>query len=162
LFVPDFAQNLGATHGAGFHPLVNFDSPEAEIPEIVLNSNGILRDAGSTVAPNNVGPIGGRFAVPVNGIAFDLSSVEGTAQTVRLFGADQNLIGEATTPIGNTFFGIISPMPFTSFVIQNGMFATGIGNDRYFLDNFRANAIPEPSTFVLLLLVSVIIGTRRW
>src|SRR5262245_18668371 len=95
LFLLEFSGNTGTTNGKGFHALVDFDSPEASNPDLVLNSGGILRDTGSTIAPNNVGPIGGRFSVPVSGIAFDLTLVEGTAQTVRLFDAGGTLIGEA-------------------------------------------------------------------
>jgi len=160
IFLLDFNANSGTTNGKGFNPLIDFDSPEAANPDLVLNSGNILRDTGSTIAPNNVGPIGGRFSILVNGIAFDLSLVEGTAQTVRLFDSAASLVGEVTTPVGNGFFGVVSTTPFVSFVIQNGAFPSGIGNDRYFLDNFRANAVPEPST-ILLAFASVFLVARR-
>lgn len=161
LFLLTFDGNSGTTNGKGFNPFIDFDSPEAANPDLVLNSGNILRDTGSTIAPNNVGPIGGRFNGPVNGIAFDLTLVEGTAQTVRLFDAGGSLVGEATTPVGNTFFGVVSTAPFVSFIIQNGVFASGIGNDRYFLDNFRANAVPEPSSALLLLLAAAFLASMR-
>src|SRR5689334_17525459 len=161
IFLLNFDANSGTTNGKGFNPLIDFDSPEASNPDLVLNSGNILRDTGSTIAPNNVGPIGGRFTIPVNGIAFELSSVEGTAQTVRLFDSAASLVGEATTPVGNGFFGIVSSTPFVSFVIQNGVFGSGVGNDRYFLDNFRANAIPEPATLALIILALAAMPIRR-
>lgn len=161
IFLLDFSANSGTTDGRGFNPLIDFDSPEAVNPDLVLNSGSILRDTGSTIAPNNVGPIGGRFSIPVSGIAFDLSLVEGTAQTVRLFDSAAAFIGEATTPVGNGFFGVVSATPFVSFIIQNGVFSSGIGNDRYFLDNFRANAVPEPSTVILGIAALVAFGRRR-
>src|SRR5262245_40284437 len=161
LFLLNFNGNSGITNGKGFNSFVDFDSPEAVNPDLVLNSGSILRDTGSTIAPNNVGPIGGRFSIPVSGIAFDLSLVEGTAQTVRLFDSAAAFIGEATTPVGNGFFGVVSATPFVSFIIQNGVFSSGIGNDRYFLDNFRANAVPEPSTVILGIAALVAFGRRR-
>lgn len=160
LFI-DFDDNIGNTDGTSFHALVDFDSIEATNPDIVQNSQGILRDLGSTIAPNNVGPIGGSFSSPVGGIAFDLSSVEGTAQTVRLYGPGAILIDEILTPVGNTFFGVVSTTPIEAFVIQNGMFASGVGNDRYFLDNFRANAVPEPSS-ILMALIWLGLSMRTW
>ena len=161
LFLLDFDGNLGTTDGKGYHPFIDFGSPEASNPDLVINSGSILRDAGSTVAANSVGPIGGRLTVPIRGIAFDLTLVEGTAQTVRVFDAGGTLVGEATTPVGNTFFGVVSTEPFTSFVIQNGKFASGRGNDRYFLNNFRANAVPEPSATLLLLMSIGFTATLR-
>jgi hypothetical protein len=161
LFLLSFDGNSGTTDGKGFNSFVDFDSPEASTPDLVLNSGNILRDTGSTIAPNNVGPIGGRFDGPVSGIAFDLTLVEGTAQTVRLFDAGGSLVGEATTPVGDTFFGVVSTAPFVSFIIQNGVFASGVGNDRYFLDNFRANAIPEPSAAVLLFVAITLFANTR-
>jgi hypothetical protein len=161
LFLLTFNGNTGTTDGKGFSPFIDFDSPEAANPDLVLNSGNILRDTGSTIAPNNVGPIGGRFNGPVNGIAFDLTLVEGTAQTVRLFDAGGSLVGEATTPVGDTFFGVVSTTPFVSFIVQNGIFGSGVGNDRYFLDNFRANAVPEPSAVLLLLAATAFVASIR-
>jgi hypothetical protein len=161
LFLLTFDGNSGTTDGKAFNSFIDFDSPEASNPDLVLNSGNILRDTGSTIAPNNVGPIGGRFNGPVGGIAFDLTLVEGTAQTVRLFDAGGSLVGEATTPVGNTFFGMVSTTPFISFIIQNGMFGSGVGNDRYFLDNFRANGIPEPSAAMLLFVAIAFLASMR-
>jgi hypothetical protein len=161
IFLLNFDGNSGTTNGKGFNPLIDFDSPEAANSDLVLNSGNILRDTGSTIAPNNVGPVGGRFSIPVNGIAFELSLVEGTAQTVRLYDSTASLVGEATTPVGNGFVGVVSTTPFVSFIIQNGVFPSGIGNDRYFLDNFRANAVPEPSTLVLTVIALASLSVCR-
>lgn len=161
LFLLDFNGNVGATDGKGFHPLIDFDSPEATNPDLVRNIASILTDTGSTLTTNSVGPVGGRLGIPVTGIAFDLSLVEGTAQTVRLFDEAGSLVGQATTPGGNTFFGVVSTIPFKSFVVQNGRFPDGVRNDRYYIDNFRANAVPEPSALVLGLACMVVIASRR-
>ena len=80
---------------------------------------------------------------------------------MRVFGAAGELVGQATTPVGNTFFGLISTIPFKSFIIQNGVFADGVRNDRYYLDNFRANAVPEPSATVLCLACMTFVASFR-
>lgn len=161
LFFIDFNDNVGITDGTGFHPGVDFDSPESASPDEVTNSGGILRDRGSVIAPNGVGPLGGTLTTPVDGIAFQLSSIEGTAQTVRVFDTAGGLIGEAVTPSFDTFFGVVSTIPIKSFVIQNGVFITTGGNDRYFLDDFRASVVPEPAAAGLLCITTAIAFAKR-
>jgi hypothetical protein len=52
------------------------------------------------------------------------------------------------TPAGG-FFGLISDAAITSFIIRNGEFSPG-ERDRFFVDDFRASAVPEPALIALL------------
>jgi hypothetical protein len=153
LFLIDFNGLSGLSNG-NFTGQVDFGSPDSSTPDNVafsstLPSNGSMTDAGGSPDPLGVGPIGGVFASPVNAFGLVFSS-SGNAQTVELYDGSASLIGSLVTPIAG-FFGVVSDTPIKSFIIRNGEFANG-NNDRFFVDDFRANVapIPEPSTYALL------------
>jgi hypothetical protein len=69
----------GLVSGDFFSSEIIFSSPEASDPSKVVHSgtagNGAISDAGSTSAPNGVGPIAGVFPTPVHAFAFDILSL---------------------------------------------------------------------------------------
>ncbi|TKJ35321.1 MAG: hypothetical protein CEE38_15970 [Planctomycetes bacterium B3_Pla] len=132
--------------GSSFSAAVTFGSPEASDPtQVVWNSNAIT-DAGSTTAPNFVGPMDGIFTDPVYAFALLFSSA-GEAQTVSLYDEGAALIDTVIASNPSGFFGVVSDTPVKSFFIDNGNFPDGTP-DRFFIDDFRAN---EP----LIINVSV-------
>ena len=58
----------------------------------------------------------------------------------------------------NGFIGLISDTPFYGGIAVNLSFGPDIGNDRYFVDDFRINSVPEPAS---LVLVGVALGAMR-
>ena len=161
LFFIDFLGSAGVVNGNAFSPLVTFGSPEANNSALVLHSSNAMTDAGSTTAPNAVGPIDGVFTSPVFAFGFDYLS--GNIASVDLYGVGGGLI--ATAPVSApwpAFFGVISAVQIESFQLNNAVLSGG-GDDRFFIDNFRANApVPEPSTAVLMSLAVLGLLWRRW
>lgn len=150
LFFIDFDSQPQGTFTDGiFAGMVDFGSPEASNPAQVWMNSLAMSDAGSTVASNSVGPIDGIFASPVFAFGLEFSS-SGSPQTLELYDGSSALIGTAVSNAGG-FFGVLSDASISSFIIRNGEFSPG-NNDRFFVDNFRANAaapVPEPGTLAL-------------
>lgn len=153
LFFIDFNSQTQAASGNGvFAGMVDFGSPESSTPGDVWFNSFAMSDMGSTTASNGVGPVDGVFDNPVRAFGMEFSS-SGTPQTVEVYDGSNTLMGAfATNPGG--FFGLVSDDAISSFVIRNGVFAQG-GNDRFFVDNFRANApagepVPEPASILLM------------
>ena len=153
LFFIDFnSQPQGASGNGIFAGMVDFGSPESSTPGDVLFNSFAMTDMGSTVASNFVGPVGGVFDSPVFAFGMEFSSST-SSQTVELYDGSNALMGAfVTNPSG--FFGVVSDAAISSFVIRNGVLGTG-GNDRFFVDNFRANApagepVPEPASILLV------------
>lgn len=148
-FFIDFNGSTGSlVSGNSFSPDVTFGSPEATDPTQVLWSSDAITDAGSTTAPNFVGPIDGRFTSPVRAFALLFSSAA-EAEQVSLFDELDVLIDAVLAPNPSGFFGVVSDTPIKSFLLDNGLFPSG-DPDRFFVDDFRANEVPEPLSAAML------------
>jgi len=163
LFFIDFDSSPGAiVDGGTISPHVTFGSPEASDPSKVLWNSDALSDAGSTTAPNSVGPLDGVITSPVQAMALEFSSA-GNSPTVSFFDSSDVLIDAIVSPNTSGFFGVVSATPIKSFLITNGTFPNG-DPDRFFIDDLRANAVnpvPEPSTFILATLGLLSLGMTR-
>jgi hypothetical protein len=136
-----------------------FGSPEATDPTKVLWNSDAITDAGSTVALNFVGPLSVDFASPVFAFSLVFSSA-GTAETVELYGVGNALIDSVLAPNASGFFGVLSNIAIDTAIIRNGLFSPG-NRDRYFIDDLRANAVPEPSTWLLVGTGLIAVATWR-
>jgi len=140
IFLINFDGNPpGGTYadGASFSSAITFGSPEASDPTKVWWNSDAITDAGSTTAPNYVGPMDGVFTDPVYAFALVFLSA-GEAETIYLYDESNNLLGTVTAPNPSGFFGVLSDTPIKKFVIDNGVFPNG-WPDRFFIDDFRAN-----------------------
>lgn|GEM_PF-3775805 len=73
------------------------------------------------------------------------------------------LNGSMIVPVGSTvsgFVGIVSIDPIDGFVGLNNIFPSTGGRDRYFIDDFYINAVPEPSVWAMLLADLGLLGFR--
>jgi len=123
---------------------IEFGSPEASDPSLVLWSSDAITDAGSPTASNNVGPMSGEFTNSVRAFGLYFSSA-GEQETINLFDEADNLIDFVIGGPGG-FFGVISDVPIKRFEIINGLFPNTYP-DRFFIDDFRANdPVPEALT----------------
>lgn len=147
LFFEDFDGSSGTLIGGDtFNPNIAFLSPEAADPSLVMWNNDVITDAGSTTALNDVGPIEGVFTSPVQ--AFSLHFLgSNLAPTISLFDDSNNLIASMNA---QGFFGVTSTTPVARFEIAQGEL-NGL-RMRYFINDFRANEIPEPATISLLVI----------
>jgi hypothetical protein len=127
--------------GASFSADVIFGSPEASDPTLVNWSSDALSDAGSTTAPNGVGPLSGVFTGTA--MAFKLNFLSAAnAPSVDLYDAAGVLIAPVVAPSGSGFFGVVSDTAVKRFIIRPGTFEDGT-RDRFFIDDFCATAIVE-------------------
>jgi len=146
----DFAGTPATTvSGASFTSAVTFGSCPTGLAscgtQVFHNSNAIT-DLGGSPAPNGVAAVGGSFAAAVYAFAFHY--VSGGIASMDFGGGP----GTLDTLSAAGFIGVVSDTPLTSFIANNAVFPGNIGNDRYFIDDFRINApVPEPETYALLL-----------
>lgn len=160
LFFIDFDGSSGSlVDGGSFSSEVTFGSPEATDSTKVLWNSDAMTDAGSTTAPNAVGPIDGVFATPVAAFALVFSSA-GEQEDISLFAEDSSLIDTVTAPNASGFFGVVSSTPIKRFLLDNGTFPSG-DPDRFFVDDFRAN-VPEPSALALASLGMLVVFGGQW
>ena len=146
LFRIDFNASPGAiVDGSTISPHAIFGSPEASDPATVLWNSNALTDAGSTVAPNSVGPVSIDFTDPsIFNFSLIFSSA-GLQETIELYDNTDTLLASVLSPNANGFFGLTSDVAIDYVIIRNGELP-GVGNDRFFIDNLSADAVvPVPA-----------------
>lgn len=164
----DFAGSPGAVvGGASFTPDVTFGNcTDSAIPgscgtDVLHNSNAIT-DLGGSAANNGVASLAWRFNLP-DVLAFGFHYVSGAIDAVNLVDLGLNIDAIDTTSASG-FLGLISDTAFYGGIAVNAVFPGGIGNDRYFIDDFRINgltAVPEPSALALVGLALAAAGFAR-
>ena len=158
----DFAGTPGITvSGASFSPAVTFGSCPTGLASCgtqVFHNDNAITDLGGSPAPNSVAAVGGTFTVAVNAFAFHYAS--GDIASLDFGGGPGRLdTSSAAGFIGRGFIGIVSDTALTSFIANNAVFPANIGNDRYFIDDFRINAaVPEPETYAMMLAGLGLVG----
>lgn len=166
----DFAGSPGAeVAGNSFLSAVTFgsctdSSLTSSCGTTVFHNSGGITDLGGSSAPNGVASLAWRFNLS-DVFAFGFNYVSGQIDSLNLVATDLSL-----TPIDTSsasgFIGLVSDSAFYGSIAVNGVFPE-IGNDRYFLDDFRINApgatpVPEPGTLGLLgLALAACAAVRR-
>lgn len=169
-----FDGSPGATvSGASFSPNVTFGScTDSSAPMTcgtsVFHNSGGITDLGGSSAPNGVASLAWRFNLP-DVMAFGFNYVSGGIRAINL--VDTSLGLSLIDTSGATgFIGLVSDSAFYGAIAVNAVFQNNIGNDRYFIDDFRINAVPEPASLALVALGLLIAGLlqhrprlgRRW
>ncbi len=166
----DFAGSPAATvSGASFSPSLTFGScTDSTAPgtcgtQVFHNSGGIT-DLGGSTANNGVASVAWRFNI-ADALAFGFNYVSGQIASVALVDTSLNL-DLIDTSAASGFIGLVSDSAFYGAIAVNAVFPGGIGNDRYFIDDFRINApnaVPEPTSLALaaLALGAAGLGRRR-
>lgn len=167
----DFAGSPAAVVGGGsFSPAVTFGScTDSAAPgtcgTTVLHNSNAITDLGGSAAPNGVASLAWRFN-EADVFAFAFHYVSGEVDGVRLVEAGTLATQLIDTSAANGFIGLVSDTAFYGGIGVNAVFAGGIGNDRYFIDDFRINAagatpVPEPGALALAGLALVAAGFSR-
>ena len=158
LFIIDFDSSPnGPVDGSTVSPHAIFGSPEAGTPTNVLWNSNALTDAGSTIALNNVGPLSIDFTDPsIFNFSLDFSSAS-SQETVELYDSADTLLASVLAPNPNGFFGLTSDTAIDRVIIRNGVLPAMGNNDRFFIDNLRANAV-VPIPAAVWLFVSGLAG----
>lgn len=154
----DFAGSPALTvSGGSFSSAVTFGTCDLGLAScsssVFHNSDGIT-DTGGVAAPNFVAAVGGHFTNPVHAFAFNY--ISGGMGSIELNGS-------TIVPVGSTtsgFVGIVSTDPIDGFVGLNYIFPSTGGRDRYFIDDFYINPVPEPDAWAMLLAGLGLLGFR--
>jgi len=165
----DFAGSPGAVvNGSSFSPDVTFGSctdsaSPASCGTQVLHNSGGITDLGGSAAANGVASLGWRFNLG-DVFAFSFNYVSGAIDAINLVDAALNLSTIDTTSASG-FIGLVSDVAFYGGIGVNAVFGGGIGNDRYFIDDFRISeegiTVPEPGGLALAGLALVAVGLVR-
>ena len=164
----DFAGSPGAVvSGASFTPAVTFGSctdssqPFSCGTSVLHNSNAIT-DLGGSAANNGVASLAWRFNL-VDVMAFSFHYISGEIDAVNLVDTALHL-NTIDTTAASGFIGLLSDTAFYGGIGVNAVFPGNIGNDRYFIDDFRinaTNAVPEPAGAALVGLALLAAGFAR-
>jgi len=154
----DFAGSPALTvNGGSFSPAITFGTCDGGLAScstsVFHNSDGIT-DTGGVAAPNFVAAVGGHFTVPV--YAFGFNYISGGMGAIELNGVTVVPVGSALSG----FVGIVSTDPIDGFVGLNHIFSSAGDRDRYFIDDFYINPVPEPGEWAMLLAGLTLLGFR--
>lgn len=163
----DFAGSPGAVVGGGsFSSAVTFgsctDNAHAAScsTQVLHNSDGITDLGGS--GRNHVGSVAWRFNAS-DVFAFGFHYVSGAIASLALVEPMTLALALVDTSAAHGFIGLVSDTALYGAIGVNGVFP-GIGNDRYFVDDFRINAraaVPEPASLALVSLALLAAGVAR-
>ncbi len=154
----DFAGSPNAVvSGGSFSPDVFFgtctDSGSAgTCGTQVLHASDAITDLGGSSASNGVASLAWRFALS-DVFAFGLNYESGGIDSINIVDPALNLTPVDTTSASG-FIGLVSDSAFYGAIAVNGVLP-GVGNDRYFIADFRINepgsrSVPEPGALALV------------
>ncbi len=164
----DFAGSpAAAVSGASFTPAVTFGSCSNNAQPLtcstqVLHNSGGITDLGGSSLPNHVGSVAWRFNAG-DVFAFGFHYVSGAIASLALVEPMTLALDLVDTSAAHGFIGRVSDTALYGAIGVNGLFP-GIGNDRYFVDDFRINAraaVPEPASLALAGLALLAAGAAR-
>jgi hypothetical protein len=150
----DFAGSPAAVvSGGSFSPVVTFGSCTDSSDVFtcfanVFHNDNAITDTGGSAVPNGVGSLAWRFDVP-DVYAFGFNYLSGGIDAINFVDLGFN-VTSIDTSAANGFIGLVSDTPFFIGIAVNAILSPDIGNDRYFIDDFRINAVPEPASLVLV------------
>lgn len=162
----DFAGSPGATvSGASFTPDVTFGScTDSAVPGTcgtqVLHNSDAITDLGGSASPNGVASVAWRFNL-TDVFAFAFHYVSGQIDEVTLVDVGLGM-ASVDTSSATGFIGLVSDAAFYGAIGVNAVFPGSVGNDRYFIDDFRINGtVPEPGAAALAVLALAAAGAAR-